>query len=226
MRKLIMCVIFVVLCGTLFAADGRIYWLPEVKIDGDFSEWSGLETMNTANAVYGGDHDPDDSEGAFILATDGDNLFIHVVVTDDNVNLNKFHNSLAWKGDSVEIYFGTLTGFRDDYEEGDVQLRIVPRSADDPFKQDFYISYDYTGGGTPAFGAVAARIEDPGYKIEATVALEDIFNPSLNVGMLTRCEFQVNDADDIERDRLLRWSSRLDDYYTPENWGRCPVVQP
>lgn len=220
--------IMFLICGSysVFAVDNEVYWLPDVQIDGEFDEWDGLDVSVTNIAVYGGTHDPKDAEGSFILATDGENLFIYADVRDDSVRLNTFHNSLAWKGDSIEVFFGTARGFREDYAEGDVQLRIVPRSDTDIFAQDLYVSYDYAGGDTVPLGEVAMQIHRRGYTVEAVIPLEDIGSKSLSVGQRTRCEFQVNDADMLERDRLLRWSSEEDDYYTPKNWGRCRVANP
>ncbi len=225
MKRLIIVFILLLIGGMVIAQEGQVYWLENVKIDGEFAEWKGLKPMVTKNSLYG-EHKPRDAEGEFVLATDGANLFIYVDVKDDTPRVNTFHNSLAWKGDSVEIYFGTVSRYHEDYEEGDVQLRLVPRSAEDPFENDFYVSYDFFGGGTDVFGEAAVVISRRGYTIEASVPLEELSNPNISVGKMTRCEFQVNDADKIERDRLLRWSSEEDDYYTPANWGRCPVVRP
>ena len=224
MRKVMLFGILLLIANVVTAQDGQVYWLTDVKIDGEFEEWDGLDTMVTKNSLYS-DHEPQDAEGAFILATDGEILFIYVDVQDDNPRVNNFHSSLAWKGDSAEVYFGSFSGYHEDYEEGDVQLRLVPRSDEDPFENDFYISYDYDGGGVDALGNAAVVFRRRGYTIEAAVPLVEINNPTLRIGQVTRCEFQINDADKTERDRLLRWSSDEDDYYTPANWGRCPVIE-
>lgn len=179
--------LLILITATVSAADGKVYWLENVAIDGEFEEWDGLERMVTETAVYGGEHKPRDAEGSFTLATDGETLFIFGDIRDDNVRLNTFHNSLAWKGDSLEVYFGTLSAFHEDYEIGDVQMRIVPRSDEDLFEQDFYISYDYGGGGTTALGDVAIEIKRNGYLVEAAILLEEIENPNISIGAVTRC---------------------------------------
>ena len=223
MKKVILVFVLVLVSSFIIAQDGQVYWLEDVKIDGEFDEWEGLDKMVTENSLYG-DHEPEDAEGSFVLATDGETLFVYAEVQDDEPRVNTHHKALAWQGDSVEIYFGTIAGYHEEYEEGDVQMRIVPRSEEDPLESDFYVSYDFYGRGTTIQGESAVVINRRGYVTEASIPLADINNPNISVGSVTRCEFQVNDGDEIERDRLLRWASEGDDWYTPANWGRCPVV--
>lgn len=70
---------------------------------------------------------------------------------------------------------------------------------------------------------IASVYEKKGYTMEVSIPLDAINISSLKRGQRTRCDFQLNDADEIERDRLVKWSSDEDDYYTPAKWGYCEI---
>ena len=55
MRKLLI-VPLLLLIGSVAMAqerqqEGQLYWLEDVKIDGDFAEWTGLKPMVTKNSL-------------------------------------------------------------------------------------------------------------------------------------------------------------------------------
>ena len=228
--RMILLTLAFILAATIVSAQNKstpMYWLENVEIDGEFNEWDGLEGAATQNSLYG-DHDAEDGEAVMTLATDGSNLYVYANVQDDVPTENSFHSAIAWKGDSVDVYFGPAGGRRKEYNDNDAQIRFIPRSKSDPLEGNVFIGYDASGGGVPLdrVARTATIYSDTGYQIEASIPLSILNIESLRVGQKTRCDFQLNDADEIERDRLVRWSSDEDDYYTPMKWGTCEIVTP
>ena len=223
-------ILMLLFVGTQVAAQSlpstTMYWIENVEIDGEFAEWARKDSAATRNSLYG-DHSARDGEAKVTLATDGTTLYIYANVRDDVPTENGFHSAIAWKGDSLDIYFGPAAGQRKDYNNSDVQLRLVPRSKEDIFEGSVFIGYDFSGGGVPLDrGAdIATVYRRNGYEIEASIPLFLLNIPDLRPGQRTRCDFQLNDADEVERDRLVKWSSDEDDYYTPAKWGFCEIEQ-
>ncbi len=198
-----------------------VHWFSDApSIDGDFSEWEGLSGAVTRIVVFGVYHDPQDAEGSFVLATDGDTLFIYAEVTDDLVNSNLLPGSMAWRNDSVEVFFSTDISRHIGYRREDNQIRIVPRNPDDMFDYELAVNDITQTDKTEA----AVVFTDTGYRIEAAIDLKLLRISGLSPGQRVRCEFQVNDGDDTERDRLVHWMSQKDDpWYDPSVWGNGKV---
>ncbi len=199
-------------------------------MDGDFGEWQGLDGPLTRRAVFGGSHIPSDAEAFFVLRTDGNNLFIYSRVSDDLAHENFLPGSLAWRGDTVEIFFGVNTLPHTNYAQGDNQLRLVPRSREDSSDVDIVINQRTAGAylarnDPQAIFGGAAVYSDTGYEIEVAIPLSLMGIDGLNIGQRVRCDFQVNDADETERDRMVHWISEGDDpWYDASVWGNGSVV--
>lgn len=229
MRSRAMVIILILLFSGMYAAaqslpSTTMYWFENVEIDGKFNEWARTDAAVTQNSLYG-DHSARDAEAAITLATDGTTLYIYADVRDDVPTENSFHSAIAWKGDSLDVYFGPVAGQRTDYNNSDVQIRIVPRSKEDVFEGSVFLGFDASGGGLPLDrGAdIATVYKRNGYEMEVSIPLFLLNIPDLQRGQRTRCDFQLNDADEVERDRLVKWSSDEDDYYTPAKWGFCEI---
>ncbi|MDF1569173.1 MAG: sugar-binding protein [Spirochaetaceae bacterium] len=201
------------------------------EFDGDFSEWAGLDGPLTRLAVYGGSHVPEDAEAFFVLRTDGVNLFVYCRVTDDIAHENFLPGSMAWRSDTPEIFFGTTTSKHRKYTAGDNQIRLVPRSKDDIMAVDIVINqrtvdaYMVDGQEGTIFQAAAVYF-DGGYEIEASIPLSLMMIDELKVGQKVRCDFQVNDADETERDRMVHWMSDKDTpWFDPSVWGNGAVAE-
>lgn len=193
----------------------------EIIIDGDSAEWNDFKGVFTHSLVFGLVFDKKDADGYFVLATDGKWLYILADVSDDKPVDNSLKGALAWRGDSVEIYIGTTLSKHTSYDEHDTQMRLSVRDFSDPGSVEFVVRDQYAPGETEA---VAVKT-DKGYRIEARVSLAALNIDSLRVGQRLRCEFQVNDADERERDRLIHWKSPKDNpYYDPSVWGDAIVV--
>ncbi|MCG8451726.1 MAG: CBM9 family sugar-binding protein [Spirochaetales bacterium] len=199
-------------------------------IDGNFSEWLGLDGALTRLAVYGGNHQPDDAEGFFVLRTDGTNLFVYIRVTDDLTHENYLPGSMAWRSDTPEFFFGSNTTKHKKYQRGDNQVRLVPRSKTNSTDVDIVINqrtvgaYMVQGEDGAIFGASAVYF-DGGYEIEASIPLSLMMIESLSLNQKVRCDFQVNDADETERDRMVHWMSEKDTpWFDPSVWGNGQVV--
>ncbi|WP_187759865.1 sugar-binding protein [Thiospirochaeta perfilievii] len=200
-----------------------VYWVDEIPvIDGIFGEWEGFDGPTTRVVVLGSSHDPKDGEARFVLKTDGSTLFIYSRVTDDIVNENKLSGSMAWRGDSVEMFIGIDTSSHKKYKMTDNQIRLVPVSKDDPFAFEVSIN-DVTK--TSQVSAAFSYNED-GYEVEAAIPLSILMIKELKPGQKIKCEFQLNDADDTERDRLVHWMSEKDDPWNDASvWGKGQVVK-
>lgn len=202
-----------------------VFWLADSApvIDGDFSEWDGLVSADPYVSVYGGGHQPDDVSGRFVIASDGPNLYLFAEITDDQANENPLTPSMAWRNDSVEFFFGTDTRMRSSYVDGDSQIRVVPVSREEDGLYSLAINDVDMTGQTQAW----AEFTDTGYIIEAALDLALLRLDPLSPGQQVRVEFQINDGDSTERDRLVHWMSEKDDpWYNPGGWGDGVVVTP
>lgn len=200
-----------------------IYWANEAPvIDAEFSEWAGLEGVKTRVVVLGAGHDPVDGEASFVVKTDGTTLFVYANVTDDLVNENKLPGSMAWRGDSVEMFIGTDTSTHNKFKIGDNQIRFVPVSKSDNFAFEIAINDVAKTSQTSA----AFVYNDKGYELEAEIPLSILQIKELKLGQKVKCEFQLNDADETERDRLVHWMSERDDPWNdPSVWGKGLIVE-
>ncbi|OQX29637.1 MAG: hypothetical protein B0D92_02645 [Spirochaeta sp. LUC14_002_19_P3] len=200
-------------------------------IDGNFSEWGGLDGPLTRLAVYGGRHVPEDAEAFFVLRTDGVNLYIYCRASDDITHENFLPGSMAWRGDTPELFFGTALGKHKKYQTGDNQIRLVPRSKENMENVDIVVNqrtvdgYMVSGQEGAVFGA-AAVYSETGYQIEAAIPLSLLSIDALAPGRKVRLDFQINDADETERDRMIHWMSDKDTpWFDPSVWGDGIVVE-
>lgn len=192
-------------------------------IDGDFAEWEGLKGVNTRVMVYGGLFNPANTDGNFILRTDGPNLYIYANISDDSPNVNPLPAAQAWRGDSVEFFFGTETLYHTFYKNTDRRVRIIPKSKTNKFAYD--ISFNDVSSPSDEI-KVAVVYSETGYKVEAKIPLSLLNSKPLKMGQKVRCEFQINDADNgKERGRLVHWMSEKDvSYMDASTWGDGKVV--
>lgn len=200
------------------------------QIDGDFEDWANVEGIKTQLAVYGGRHVPEDAEAFFALRTDGVNLYIYCDVLDDRANVNFLPGSMAWRGDTAELFIGTTLSRHKKYVNGDNQIRLVPRSTEDVMDVDIVVNQRTAGSHLlgnrgEEILAGAARYKEGGYVIEASIPLSILMIDSLKPGQKVRGDFQVNDADETERDRMIHWISDKDTpWFDPSVWGNGIVV--
>ncbi|MCR5217357.1 sugar-binding protein [Treponema sp.] len=192
-------------------------------IDGNFSEWKGLEGVHSRQQVYGGRFNPDNADGFFVARTDGSNLYIYADVTDNDARVNEYEVPQAWRGDGIEFFFGTDTSKHTAFKENDSRVRIVPRSKSDIF--DVAIGLNDAPIESSDIEA-AVVFNSKGYKVEVKVPLSLLGSKELKLKQKVRADFQVNDADDgKERTGLLHWNSPNDNTYSdPSSWGDGKVI--
>lgn len=192
-------------------------------IDGVFDEWKGLEGVHSRKMVYGGLFNPVNTDGFFVVRTDGVNLYLYADVTDDDPETNAYPAAQAWRGDSIEFFFGTDTSAHKFYKNTDKRVRIIPKSKDNKFKFDLSINDVST-----VSSAIKAAIvfSDKGCQIEAVIPLSALNTAGLKLKQNVRCDFQVNDGDNgKERSRLMHWNSPKDNtYLDASSWGPGKVV--
>jgi hypothetical protein len=200
--------------GVLYLGDPPV-------IDGDFSDWVGLQGSTTNVIVFAGQRKPDEGIGFFILRSDNKDLYIYADVHDLKPREVDLPAPIAWRDDSVEIYIGVVTAPHDRYAKDDNHIRIVPVSKQDIFAFD--LSVNDVGVAERCSAAVVYKPD--GYTIEARIPLELLLIKKFAINQPIRLEFQVNDAAKVERDRLTHWKSPRDDpYYDPKSWGDGVVL--
>lgn len=192
-------------------------------IDGTYSEWEGLAGVNSRVMVYGGLFDPANSDGHFVVRTDGAYLYLFADIADDSANVNLLPAAQAWRGDSIEFFFGTETLYHTFYKSTDKRIRIIPKSKTNKFAFDLSVN-DVSVQSDDLKAAVV--FTDKGYRIEAAIPLSLLNAKALKLNQKVRMEFQINDADNgKERSRLIHWMSEKDvSYMDASTWGDGKVV--
>ncbi|MBN1241157.1 MAG: hypothetical protein JXA15_00450 [Spirochaetales bacterium] len=199
-----------------------VLWLgPAPAIDGDFSDWDGLQGSSTETVVFAGKRTEGEGVGFFVLRSDNEDLYVYADVYDLRPNEVDLPAPIAWRDDSVEIYLGVVTSRHQAFAKDDNHIRIVPVSKDDIFAFD--LSVNDVGVAERCEAAVVYR--EDGYSIEARIPLDLLLIKRFSEGQAIRLEFQVNDAARIERDRLTHWKSPKDDPYSDASvWGDGVVL--
>lgn len=191
-------------------------------IDGDFSEWEGLDGVKARRMVYGGMFNPENTDGTFKVRADDSFLYIFADIIDDQPQTNHFPAPQAWRDDSIEFFFGTDTGYHTFYKPTDHRVRIVPQSKTNKF------AYDVGINDVSMSGSIKAAIvySEHGYKIEAALPFSLLSIKKLKQKQKVRGDFQINDGDGgKERSRLVHWNSPKDNTYLDASaWGNGIVV--
>ena len=102
-------------------------------IDGNFHEWANLDGIHVRRMVYGGTFNPENADGLFVYRSDGEYLYLYADITDDDARTNNYEISQAWRGDSIELFFGTDLSAHKFYKPTDVRVRIASNSKEDIF---------------------------------------------------------------------------------------------
>ncbi|MCQ2591202.1 MAG: hypothetical protein MJ188_00330 [Treponema sp.] len=203
-----------------------IYFSKDDKpvIDGEFDDWDGLEGIHVRTMVYGGTFKPENADGHFVYRTDGSYLYVFADITDDDPRTNAYEIAQAWRGDSIELFFGTDTSSHKFYKPTDVRVRIASNSEEDI--NDVKVSLNDILTTNPEI-SVAYVFTETGYKIEAAFPMSVLGGKELKVNQKVRGDFQINDADGgKERISLIHWNSHQDNtYLDASSWGNGKVVE-
>lgn len=203
----------------------NVYYSVDNKpvIDGNFSDWENLDGIHTRKMVYGGLFNPENTDGLFKLRASDDTLYLYAEVLDDDPEINTFPAPQAWRGDSIEFFFGTDTSIHSFYKNTDKRVRIVPKSKTNKNEYDICIN-DVTMSNKEL--KVAIVFSDKGYSIEAALPFSLMMIKGLKPKQSIRAEFQINDADDgKERSRLIHWQCSKDNtYLDTTGWGDGKIV--
>lgn len=192
-------------------------------IDGNFDEWANLDGIHVRRMVYGGTFNPENADGLFVYRSDGEYLYLYADITDDDARTNNYEISQAWRGDSIELFFGTDLSAHKFYKPTDVRVRIASNSKDDIFDVKVGINDVLTNNQDIK---VAWVFTDTGYKIEAALPFSAIGGKAIKAKDRVRGDFQINDADGgKERIGLIHWNSKADNtYLDASSWGNGRVV--
>lgn len=194
------------------------------SIDGNFSDWDALDGVHVRRMVYGGLFDPTNTDGEFKVRADGEYLYVFADIKDDDPQTNNFASPQAWRGDSIEFFFGTDTTPHSFYKPTDKRVRIIPKSKTNKFQFDICINDVQMKNDEIK---VAVVYSEHGYKIESRIPFSLLNIKSLKPKQNVRCDFQINDADGgKERSRLIHWNSPKDNtYLDASSWGNGKVVE-
>jgi hypothetical protein len=197
--------------------------LPAPVIDGDATDWAGLEGTSPEKWTFGEAKAERDPSGVFWLRADDKNLYILAEVIDGEANENELPAPLAWRNDSVEVYLGVGDATHNKYIVGDNQIRLVPVSRSEKNKMGAAVNDRVVENEAGVAGAVVYTAR--GYRIEAALPLRLLRLKPFAPGQSLRAEFQINDATSGERENMLHWSSPKDNtYFDPSSWGDGVVV--
>lgn len=124
--------------------------------------------------------------------------------------------------DSVEIFFGIDTVKHTHYAVSDSHIRIVPVDRNDPS------AFSLSINDIPYTHQTDAQVifTEKGYILEAEIDLSLLGINSLEPEQDVRVEFQINDGDETERDRMVHWLSEHDDpWHNPSVWADGKIVR-
>jgi len=176
-----------------------------VNLDGDFSEWQGVETVRVTTGPQM-TADPN-LNGAFEFAAvaDADNLYVLLRVEDANIVAGQ-HGVMYWFEDSVEIYVnGTGDLELTSYAPGVAQITVPAVNIGRPVDQSLIVGINHES--VPARAAVVAT--DNGYAMEVAIPLRTnvwTLDPASDVPI--GFQIQVNSSSGGDRDAKLSWSPR------------------
>lgn len=192
-------------------------------LDGKTVAWQGMEGISPEKNLYGTFGTPGVPSASFVLYSDNRKLYVYIEVTDPTPNENPLPAPIAWRNDSVEIYFGVNTAIHDKYALGDNRIRLVPVSKSDPKLFAISINDRDVSKERDIKGYVVYT--DKGYRIQAAIPLRLLMIEGFTVGQAIRCDFQINDASSGERENLIHWSAPKDNpYYDASVWGNGEVL--
>ena len=184
-----------------------------VAIDGDLSEWDGIEApVRTLDAWWWmptGDkedpfgkaryHGPEDLSARFRAFADGDYLYLAVEVTDDLVVFERETFGETWWDDAVQVYLK------------DGSLLDITRNRDGDVVLEGHLSLDGLRMRTPyLWDAVGVRAglqeQQGGYSVEVQIPRDVLGLPAFQVDTEIGLNVSVSDHDDAgRRDNARVW---------------------
>lgn len=215
-----------------------------IRIDGDLSDWEGLEAEEraignicmSAGRTLSPPSDSSDLSGSFRCLADPDNFYVAVKVRDDKLIFGEEKFRDVHKDDSVEIYFdGDLAPKKyekgvTDYDANDAEVRFSKG-------KDGKVHLEGMGlfgnrlfmfpGLWESLGIEAAIKEQPwGYTAELKVPKIVFVAVPLRPGVKIGFQVMVNDDDDGgDRDSKISWTEDFEDesWRTTRYFGRLVI---
>jgi hypothetical protein len=181
----------------------KVYLVEKGPVIGpDVSFWDGKEGTLVDLRPWGGEKE--EASGLFYLATDNKNLYVYAKITDNAPQSNTNPGGLAWRGTSIEFFFGTRTRRHSKYAEGDTHIRMYCTDKDNPES----VAAALNDGQLNArrFKGYAVYGEK-GYTIVASFPLTLLgLTKPLKEGQKVRCEFRINHAPmNSDRSLIANW---------------------
>ncbi len=179
-------------------AEMNISRRPDVKVDGNLDDWSGIEAFRVGDAtrIFAGRRNwqgTQDSSFALRTATDGHRLFVAVDVMDDQIH--HIGGDKPWTNDAIEFSWKTPPSASLDAHKGLKAGRFcltVPERGAKPSLPQRYIGTRIATQGLQA----ACKRRDGGYVYEFSIPLSELAIKSpLTAGQRIDIEITVDDRD-------------------------------
>lgn len=185
--------------------EGETVYIPfpvQIKVDGDLSDWSGVQPITVARGPKLSKDPMDNGSFTFGVAADQDNFYIYMTMPDKKI-ISGQHNADYWNEDSMEFYLnlsGDLTATK--YTKGVFQLNIKPLDIGKTDPKALTITGS-SSSGVPVSGIVFKTPD--GWGFEAAVALQQ-YGITPSHGLAIGFQAQANGATTKDRDVKLIWS--------------------
>ena len=209
--------------------------LKNVKVDGDLSDWagavpvvlSGPGSLSLPENKWDG---PADLLAAGYVGWDERSIFVAALVLDDKVSCRDATSRDFKDSDYVRFYFdldrdaarrgGTL-------REDDICVVLTPTGPRGRPMVKFprYGGEPFRGPVGPGSLAVASRIFDGGYVVEARLPAEPL-GVAPREGLRCGFQFIAGDTDDSEREAEMAWSLRGNYWFDPRFFGEVEFGGP
>jgi len=195
--------------------------VPDPGQSGDF--WEGLSSVSVNRHPWIGG--PADANGKIYMAADQRTFLMRMEIKDSAPQLRAvdMDPSMAWNGTSLQIFFGTKTNRRTEYEDGDFGLSVwvVQENPADPNSKKVVVAK-----GRPLndrqYKAALVEWNRDSYIIEMSFSLDFLgITKPFKVGQQVRCEFRINHAKQGEdRSVIVNWRTSTDDAWrNPTTWS-------
>lgn len=149
---------------------GTLARVAPMTLDGTLEKWATIPAMeiNRAKQIFTGEENwggQDESSAKVRVATDGDNLYVGVEVTDDDVLTD---SKVPWEGDGIELFWDARPE-KDRTSKllaGTGQFGLCPGKDDAAAGPGTFIAYHQFGQAVPKSVTTAYRRTPTGYFIE------------------------------------------------------------
>ncbi|MBN1679085.1 MAG: hypothetical protein JW966_02255 [Anaerolineae bacterium] len=219
MKRLILCIVVLLLLGTGSAAvaqDGGDLLAPEqipgeavyipfpvaITVDGDLADWEGVPMITVDKGPMISPDPAENGSFTFAVAADADYVYITMSMPDKNIIAGQ-HGSEYWNEDSLEFYLNVSDNvFSQVYTDGIYQININATNIGNTDPDALTL----TGVRSQELAVSGFVFETgDGWGFEASIPLEGLVEPGHGVEI--GFQAQANGASSTDRNVKLIWSN-------------------